>query len=168
MGEELQRLESRRWEWDKKVSCCNRIKKPDSKMTKRPNGDIEINVPFWLDCLYLKFKVCQSFCCRIDKEFELYHSVAKIGYANFKTDCDVINNIRRKRMHGIALHMIMPAVSRRLSAMTAFSKPLRGNQALKKLLRDPTDIKSVKGELWSFIENLEKQDYFVYALFHRY
>ena len=75
-----------------------------NKLSTRPNGDIEVGVPRYLDWEYMAFKVC---CCCRSREFTEYNKVVNLGNSNFKLDMDVVRTIRRFRMHGFGLNFIL-------------------------------------------------------------
>ena len=96
--------------------------KKTNKLGVRPNGDIEVGVPYFLDWEFFSFKVC--FCCR-SREFEEYNKVVDLGMSNFKLDMDLVKTIRRNRMHGFGLNFILQKSFRSNSARLAFSRPLK-------------------------------------------
>jgi hypothetical protein len=112
-----------------------------NKLANRPNGDIEVNVPYFLDWEYFIYWV--FFCCR-SKEFKEYDKVVTLGMSNFKLDMDLIKTIRRNRMHGFGLNFILQKSFRSNAARLAFSRPLKENYEIvtrsNHLREDPTDL----------------------------
>ena len=90
----------------------------------RPNGEVEIDVPY-----YLEFSQLYHILCKCDrkasKKYHLYSKIVDMGEDNLKADLDMVRFIRRKRMHGFGLHFILGNSLRNLSARLSFSRPLR-------------------------------------------
>jgi hypothetical protein len=97
--------------------------KGKAKMIRqRPNLDIEVDVPRLLDWQLLLNKIC---CGKCDRAIPSYQKVLDLGMDNLTADMDIVQFIRRKRMHGFGLHFLLNKKFRSLSARLAFSRPLK-------------------------------------------
>ena len=102
-------------------------------LNTRPNGEVEVDVPVWLDWLIVKEKLC---CCFRNGLFKEYDKALNKAVGTFEADMDLFRFIRRKRMHGFGLHFLLGKSMRAASAILAFSRPLRGDGELSLLLKD--------------------------------
>jgi len=131
-------------------------------MNSRPNGEIELAVPYWLDWALLKYKLC---CCLRSADFKEYDDSLKRARSQCEIDLDIFRILRRNRMHGFALLMKVNQSLKRSSANLAFSQPLQTEIELKMFegntLRNSMDK-------WYHIEHIRKKDLFMVALFKRY
>jgi hypothetical protein len=133
---------------------------------QRKNTDLEIDVPRLLDFkLIISIVGCGK--CASRAAVPPYRKAVKMGYSNFEADMDVIRLIRRKRMHGFGLHILLNKKFRSLTARLAFSRPLKDANDSLRMMRDPTDITEVK-DRWYHIDNLTDRDQFLLALIHRF
>ena len=83
----------------------------DNPTQTRPNENLELDVPFWLDWEYLRylFYSCCCFCFGKGKRFHDYLKVMRNGMVHINTDMDIIRFIRRLRMHGNGLQFVLTA-----------------------------------------------------------
>ena len=138
--------------------------KETNKLRKRPNGDIEVDVPIWLDWELAYHKLC---CCFRKKEFVEYEKVIDLGVENLTGDFDICRFVRKNRMHGFGLHFKLNQALRASAARLAFSRPLLNENDLSVIQADPTDINAILDK-WFYVENLNAKDYFLVALIKRY
>jgi len=135
-------------------------------MNYRNNGEVEVNVPAWLDWELLRYKMFCCFCKRRNQTVKLYKDIVNLGHKNFMENLDIVRFIRRTRLHGIGLHYLLNKTMRNLTARLAFSVPLQ--EFPDKVLTDPSDFHSIKGEPFYYIANLQQEDYFKFAFFLRF
>jgi len=87
-----------------KINRASAAGKKSNKLQDRPNGDVAIGVPRWLDWEYLMYILCCFYkVCRICglkrfREFKAYNGLIDLGMKNFQEDMDVIRYIRRARI----------------------------------------------------------------------
>jgi hypothetical protein len=82
-------------------------------------------------------------------------------------DLDIIQLLRRKRMHGFGLHFMLGRHDRANAARMAFSRPLLSNAERLENQVDPTNSNTI-GDKWYHIEGLNQRDMFMIAFFKRY
>jgi len=125
------------------------------KLQYRNNGEIEVDVPVWLDWEMLRYRVCWCVCRDRNKTVKLYEEIIDLGHENFFENLDIVRVIRRTRLHGIGLHFLLDKIMRNLSARLAFSVPLRSKEDLQRsVLSDPSNANEIEGEPFYYIENL--------------
>ena len=92
--------------------------------------------------------------------------------------------MRRTRLHGLGLHMLVKKEERNLVAQMAYSKPLRGDYVSShceeqksfckrywpenETCHEDNSLETIKtADLWYQIENLERHDFFIFGLLRR-
>ena len=76
-------------ELSKKVLSATKGK-ASSILKTRPSGDVEVDVPFWLDMQMLWSKVCCVTRCWRNKEYEIYNDILDLGMDKVTQQLDVI------------------------------------------------------------------------------
>lgn len=79
---------------------------------------------------------------------------------------DVTKIVRRLRMHGFGLSMILPRYHRQNAGRLAHSRLVSNDNKLEVVL-DITDVNSMKNK-WFYIENLGEKDMFGIAFFRKF
>lgn len=137
--EETKGLIERMKDANKTKPCCGKEKEETEKEKKekdngdlaggklhvRAGGDMEIDVPKYLDFQQAKAFLC--YCCRrsVVKAFDEYSEAIELGNDATAQDLDVIRYVRRMRSHGFGLHFLLSSYQRGNAARLAHSRPLR-------------------------------------------
>ena len=67
-----------------------RGKKSKYKFNVRNTGEVEVNVPLWLDWEVLRYKACCCICKEKNYTAELYTKIIMLGHKNFMENLDIV------------------------------------------------------------------------------